>query len=46
VHAIVIKDYPVVQGIVIVLGVSVVAINTIIDTALGLLDPRSLTRQS
>jgi peptide/nickel transport system permease protein len=46
VHAIVIKDYPVVQGIVIVLGVSVVAINTIIDAALGLLDPRSLTRQS
>jgi peptide/nickel transport system permease protein len=46
VKAILQKDYPVVQGIVIVLGITVVVINTVVDIALSLLDPRTLTRQS
>jgi peptide/nickel transport system permease protein len=46
VKAILAKDYPVVQGIVIVLGITVVVINTVVDIALSLLDPRTLTRQS
>ncbi len=45
VKAIITKDYPVVQGIVIVLGISVVLINTVVDIALSLLDPRTLARQ-
>lgn len=37
------RDYPVVQGIVLVLGVIVVSANTIIDVLLALLDPRSMS---
>jgi peptide/nickel transport system permease protein len=46
VQSVLTKDYPIVQGIVIVLGITVVLVNTIVDVALGLLDPRSLASQS
>jgi peptide/nickel transport system permease protein len=35
------KDYPVAQGVILVYGVFVLVINTIVDLALALLDPRS-----
>jgi len=40
------RDYPVVQGIVLVLGVTVVIVNAIVDFLLALTDPRSLTGQA
>jgi peptide/nickel transport system permease protein len=40
------KDYPVVQGIVLVYGVGVLAVNLVVDIALALLDPRSTIRES
>lgn len=40
------KDYPVVQGIVLVYGIGVLLANLIVDTALALLDPRSTIRES
>jgi peptide/nickel transport system permease protein len=40
------KDYPVVQGVVLVYGVGVLAVNLIVDVALALLDPRSTIRES
>ena len=39
------KDYPVVQAIVFVYGVGVLLVNTLVDIALALLDPRSLIRE-
>lgn len=36
------KDYPVVQGIVLVYGVLVLLVNTAVDVVLALLDPRSV----
>jgi peptide/nickel transport system permease protein len=39
------KDYPVIQGITLVLAIVVVVMNTIVDIALGLADPRSMTRR-
>lgn len=39
------RDYPTVQGIVLVLGVTVVTVNTLIDILLGIVDPRSLTSE-
>ncbi len=41
VQAVLTKDYPLVQGIVLVLGGAVLLINTAVDVALALLDPRS-----
>nr|WP_062332667.1 ABC transporter permease [Herbidospora sakaeratensis] len=41
VSSIVAKDYPLVQGTVLVYGVGVLLINTLVDVALALLDPRS-----
>src|SRR6478609_2028175 len=41
VQSIVTKDYPVVQGTVLVYGLGVLVINTLIDVALAVLDPRS-----
>ncbi|MFZ2015886.1 MAG: ABC transporter permease [Nocardioides sp.] len=41
VSSIVSKDYPVVQGIVLVYGVLVLVINTLVDVAIAVLDPRS-----
>jgi peptide/nickel transport system permease protein len=46
VSSIVAKDYPVVQGTVLVYGVGVLLINTVIDVALALLDPRSAIGES
>jgi peptide/nickel transport system permease protein len=46
VQAVLAKDYPVVQGIVLILGVVVVLVNTVVDVILGILDPRSLTSES
>jgi peptide/nickel transport system permease protein len=40
------KDYPVVQGIVLVYGIGVLLVNLIIDVLLALLDPRSTIRES
>src|SRR6478609_7161834 len=41
VQSIVTKDYPVVQGTVLVYGLGVLLINTVVDVALAVLDPRS-----
>jgi len=40
------KDYQVVQAIVIVYGVGVLLVNTVVDVALALLDPRSMIREA
>lgn len=40
------KDYPVVQGIVLVYGAGVLLINTLVDVALALIDPRSTVGES
>jgi peptide/nickel transport system permease protein len=39
------KDYPTVQGIVLVYGFGVLVINLLVDVALALLDPRSVIRE-
>jgi ABC-type dipeptide/oligopeptide/nickel transport system permease component len=41
VQSIVTKDYPVVQGTVLVYGLGVLVINTLVDVALAVLEPRS-----
>jgi peptide/nickel transport system permease protein len=41
VQSILTKDYPLVQGCVLVYGVGVLLINTVVDIALAVLDPRS-----
>jgi peptide/nickel transport system permease protein len=46
VQSILAKDYPVVQGVVLVYGVGVLAVNLAVDVALALLDPRSTIRES
>jgi peptide/nickel transport system permease protein len=46
VQSIIAKDYPLVQGIVLVYGTGVLLINLIVDVALALLDPRSTIRES
>ena len=46
VSSILAKDYPVVQGIVLVYGVGVLLVNLVVDVALALLDPRSTIRES
>lgn len=40
------KDYPVVQGIVLVYGVGVLLVNLVVDVLLALLDPRSTIREA
>jgi peptide/nickel transport system permease protein len=40
------KDYPVVQGVVLVYGAGVLVVNLAVDVALGLLDPRSTIKES
>ena len=40
------KDYPLVQAIVLVYGVGVLLVNTVVDIALAVLDPRSMIRES
>lgn len=44
VQAVLIGDFPVVQGMVLLLGVAVVLVNATVDLILGLFDPRSLVR--
>lgn len=46
VASIIAKDYPVVQGIVLVYGTGVLLVNLIVDIALATLDPRSTIRES
>lgn len=41
--AIVKRDYPVIQGVVLVLGVLATLLNLLVDVVLGILDPRSLS---
>lgn len=43
VNAITARDYPVVQGIVLLLGLLATVLNLLVDVVLGLLDPRTLT---
>ena len=43
VHSILAKDYPLVQGIVLVYGVGVLLVNVVVDVAVALLDPYSTT---
>jgi peptide/nickel transport system permease protein len=45
VQSILAKDYPVVQAVVLVYGVGVLLVNTGVDVALALLDPRSMIRE-
>lgn len=45
VNAVLQKDYPLVQGVVLVLGIAVVVINTVIDTIVAIVDPRSLVTE-
>lgn len=40
------KDYPLVQGIVLVYGIAVLTVNLAVDIVLGLLDPRSTIREA
>jgi peptide/nickel transport system permease protein len=46
VSAVLSRDYPVIQGVILVLGITVVVVNAIVDILLGVLDPRSLARQA
>lgn len=39
------KDYPLVQGVVLVYGAGVLLVNTAVDVALALIDPRSAIRE-
>ncbi len=44
VNAVLAHDYPVIQGMLLVLGATVVMVNTIVDILLALVDPRSMAR--
>jgi peptide/nickel transport system permease protein len=46
VSSILAKDYPLVQGVVLVYGVGVLLVNLAVDVTLALLDPRSTIRES
>jgi peptide/nickel transport system permease protein len=46
VSSILAKDYPAVQGVVLVYGAGVLLVNLAVDTALAVLDPRSTLRES
>ena len=43
-NAVLARDYPLIQGIILVLGVMVVFVNAVVDLSLALVDPRSLTK--
>jgi peptide/nickel transport system permease protein len=45
VSSILAKDYPVVQGIVLVYGAAVLLVNLVVDVLLALADPRSTIRE-
>lgn len=40
------KDYPIVQGIVLVYGLGVLTINLVVDVVLAVIDPRSAIKES
>jgi peptide/nickel transport system permease protein len=44
IQAVLARDYPVIQGVVLLLGITVVLVNTLVDSVLGIVDPRSLIR--
>jgi peptide/nickel transport system permease protein len=46
VSSILAKDYPLVQGVVLVYGAGVLLVNLVVDVILALLDPRSTIRES
>jgi peptide/nickel transport system permease protein len=46
VQSILAKDYPTVQGVVLVYGVGVLLVNLVVDVALALIDPRSTIREA
>jgi peptide/nickel transport system permease protein len=46
VNAVRANDYPVVQGVVLVLGFTVVLANAIVDISLSIANPRSLARNA
>ncbi|NRQ37026.1 ABC transporter permease [Nonomuraea sp. NN258] len=46
VEAILVRDYPVIQGAVLMLGLFAALLNLLVDVLLGLLDPRTLTARS
>lgn len=45
VQAVINRDYPVIQGVILVLGAIIVVVNAVIDLVLALIDPRTRTRQ-
>jgi peptide/nickel transport system permease protein len=46
VRGVISKEYSLVQGVVLVLGIVVVLVNALIDVLIAILDPRSLTRHA
>jgi peptide/nickel transport system permease protein len=46
VQAIIARDYPIIQGVVLTIGAIAILINLVIDVLLGLIDPRTLTGAS
>jgi peptide/nickel transport system permease protein len=46
VDAVLSRDYPVIQGVILMLGAAVVFVNTLVDVLLGLVDPRSVIRSA
>ena len=44
IEAIQLGDYPLVQAIALILGVTVVVVNTMVDIALAAVDPRTMVR--
>lgn len=46
VSAVLARDYPVIQGVILMLGIAVVLVNTFVDILLGIVDPRSLIRMA
>ncbi len=40
-QAVIQKDYPTIQGVLLVLGATVLVLNMVVDIVLGILDPRS-----
>lgn len=45
-QSVIAQDYSVVQGVVLVLGITVLAVNFVVDALLAVIDPRSTIRQS
>lgn len=43
-QSIIYKDYPAIQGIILVIGGLAIVINLLVDVVLGIIDPRALGR--